>query len=145
VISEAEARDEPNIIAGNFSIYSHPAYILFDSGATYSFISSKFVAKYQVEPTQKHRIGVMLPSGNTVICENLFENCPIEIMGENFPSDLYQFDLAEFDAILGMDWLHRHRAQIDCRLQKVSLRGPGRKRVSYKGLEVDPVLGLCQL
>jgi hypothetical protein len=33
------------VMSGTFNIYNKPAIILFDSGATHSFISAKFGAK----------------------------------------------------------------------------------------------------
>jgi hypothetical protein len=36
------------IMAGIFSVFNQPALILFDSGASYSFINQKFSAKCQL-------------------------------------------------------------------------------------------------
>ena len=54
------------------------------------------------------------------------------------PVDLLELPLDEFDIIIGMDWLNRHRATIDCHQKKVSLRGPKGFRVSYRGFVVRP-------
>lgn len=60
------------------------------------------------------------------------------LMGHQFLADLIQFDLSEFDVILEMDWLVKHKALIDCSHQKVVLREPKGKRVSYIGLHSLP-------
>ena len=60
-------------------------------------------------------------------------NCVIEIQGQSFDADLIPFKLGEFDVILGMDWLARYDAQIDCRLKRVSLKGSKDKRVVLRG------------
>jgi hypothetical protein len=39
---------EPPIMTGIFSVFNQPALILFDSGASHSFISQKFSAKCQL-------------------------------------------------------------------------------------------------
>ncbi|XP_040384740.1 uncharacterized protein LOC121055750 [Oryza brachyantha] len=44
--SVEEAQAAPEVILGTFSVNSVPATVLFDSGATHSFISSKFVGMH---------------------------------------------------------------------------------------------------
>src|SRR3954469_5861043 len=41
-----EIPDEPDLVIGKFPINTHPALILFDTGASHSFISRAFVDKY---------------------------------------------------------------------------------------------------
>jgi hypothetical protein len=40
--------NRPNVVLGMFLIISHPGTILFDSEALHSFISSSFMAKYNM-------------------------------------------------------------------------------------------------
>ncbi|KAL8107499.1 hypothetical protein AgCh_024057 [Apium graveolens] len=57
----------------------------------------------------------------------------------NYPIEL----LREFDVILGMEWLSKHDAQIDCRNKKVILKTLDEKSVMFKGaskLEDIPVV-----
>ncbi|XP_074292585.1 uncharacterized protein LOC141619467 [Silene latifolia] len=56
--------------------------------------------------------------------------------------DLIEFALSGFEIILGMDWLSKNRAFIDCDQKKVSLKGPKGVRVSYRGFVVKPKVGL---
>ncbi|XP_019171967.1 PREDICTED: uncharacterized protein LOC109167403 [Ipomoea nil] len=44
-----------------------------------------------------------------------------------------------------MDWLGRFRAQIRCKEQKVVLRGPSGKRVSYRGTTEKPGIKLVSM
>jgi len=44
------------------------------------------------------------------------------------PLELYDFDL-----ILGMDWLSKHKAQVDCFAKTVTIQGIGDKIVVFKG------------
>jgi len=41
--------------------------------------------------------------------------------------------LTEFDIILGIDWLSKRQAHINYLKRRISLRGPNRGRVVYKG------------
>jgi hypothetical protein len=42
-------------------------------------------------------------------------------------------ELYDFDVILGMDWLSKHKAQVDCFTKKVTIQGIGDKIVVFKG------------
>ncbi|XP_074315088.1 uncharacterized protein LOC141651269 [Silene latifolia] len=52
--------------------------------------------------------------------------------------DLLEFPRDRFEVIVGMDWLGKYKARIDCRHKKVSLKGPKGIRVSYQGFVVKP-------
>ena len=39
--------------------------------------------------------------------------------------DLVALDMRDFDVVLGMDWLSRHRATLDCYKKEVKLHIPG--------------------
>lgn len=138
IMNRTEAENNPNVITGIFLIQSTPAYLLFDSGASHSFISTSFVTKLNLKPSAIHGTEVTIPSGTVISCSKLFENVPIDIAGSQLTADFIQFDLAEFDAILGMDWLSKYKASLDCHEQKVSLRGPRGIRISYKGVMMKP-------
>jgi hypothetical protein len=59
-----EAQQAPDIVLGMFLTSPHPATILFDSGASHSFVSSSFVAKHSLPiATMKHTMLVSSPRG----------------------------------------------------------------------------------
>ena len=47
-VAVEEAQGTPNVVLGMFSANSHPTTVLFDSGATHSFISCQFVNTYKL-------------------------------------------------------------------------------------------------
>jgi len=56
------------------------------------------------------------------------------MIGETkFPGDLIQFDLSEFDFILGKNWLTAHGARIDSRALKVILKDSRGWKVYFHG------------
>ena len=57
---------------------------------------------------------MILPHGKTVTYEELYKDCPLRMYEYEFLAELYGFELTEFGVILGMDWLAKHQAQIDC-------------------------------
>ena len=50
-----------------------------------------------------------------MIVREMFENCEIEVHDKKLVGDLVILDVRDFDLILGMDWLSRHYARVDCR------------------------------
>ena len=65
---------------------------------------------------------VTSPLGNSVTVNNVYINCPIVIQAREFLTDLITLPFREFDLIMGMDWLSKHRAIIDCGQKRVVLR-----------------------
>ncbi|GKC49085.1 putative reverse transcriptase domain-containing protein [Tanacetum coccineum] len=51
VMGAEEAREDPNIVTGTFSLNNHYAMMLFDSGADYSFVSTTFMPLLDIKPS----------------------------------------------------------------------------------------------
>lgn len=83
--AQAEARD---VVSGIFYVKSIPAYVLFDSGTTNSFVSITFAMKLGLEPTSKIELSLKTASGGVMACESLYEDLPIIIEGTDFFGDL---------------------------------------------------------
>ena len=61
------------------------------------------------------------------------------MLGERrFLGDLIQFNLSEFDIILGMNWLTTHEAHIDCKALKVILKDSKGRKVYFHGERTKP-------
>jgi hypothetical protein len=59
-----EAQQAQDVVLGMFLAGSHPATVLFDSGASHSFISSSFVVRHQLPITiMKQTMLVSSPGG----------------------------------------------------------------------------------
>jgi predicted aspartyl protease len=88
-----------------FLANSHPVIILFDFGASHSFISSKFVAKHNLAITiLKYTLIVSLPGGE-MKTKHICLAISIAIGGVDFLLHLIIIDPKSIDIILGMDWL----------------------------------------
>jgi hypothetical protein len=63
-MTSEEAQQVSDVVLGMFLASLHPATILFNSGASHSFISSSFVVKHSLPiATMKHTILVSSPGG----------------------------------------------------------------------------------
>ena len=67
---------------------------------------------------------ISLPNGQTIECLVCHRQLSIMIAEHEFPMNLIQFDMLEFNAILGIDWLTAHGANIDYKDLKVTLKDP---------------------
>jgi len=84
--------------------------VLFDSGATHSFISCLEKLKLFVSSLNKDQV---VTSG-FVLTSNVCLNCPVEIFGRTFLIDLISLPLRQIDLILGMDWLSSNQVLLNC-------------------------------
>ena len=131
---QEKAEGASNVVTGTFSIHDRPLDVLLDSGATHSFISAKLVEALGLTPISGPPLfSTTLPDGKVVGCEEFYENCPIRMYEQLFLADLNKFALTDFGVILGMDWLARYQAQINCPRQRITLKGPNGERIVHNG------------
>jgi hypothetical protein len=119
-MTSEEAQQALDVVLGMFLANSHPATILFDSGASHSFMSSSFVAKHSLPiATMKHTMLVSSPGGE-MRTNHICPAVSITIRGVDFPSNLILLDSKGID-ILGMDWLSKYDGVIQCARKAVKL------------------------
>ena len=110
------------MITSIISVYDHDAYALVDPRATHSFISVPFTERHQIESQPiDDRIVVSIPNGDTVISERIVPGSRLMIQNKDFPTDLRVLGIHDFDIVLGMGCLSRHRATLDCYKKEVRL------------------------
>ncbi|XP_073066032.1 uncharacterized protein [Primulina eburnea] len=133
-MTQKEADDSNDILAGTILINEMPAYVLFDCGATHSFISKRFTKKLRLIPeilVEPFRVAT--PTSKTIETHRVHRDCEICINDHLFQAELIQLNMVEFDAILGMNWLSKNHAIVDCRLKNVKLRAPNQEEIVYYG------------
>ena len=125
------------------SVYDHDAFALEDPGATHSFILVPFTERIQIDsqPIDGCMV-VSVPNGDTMISEMIVIGSRLVIQNKDFPADLIVLGIHDFDIILGMDWLSRHRATLDCYKKEVRLVRLEEPRVIFQGIrrEIAPSL-----
>jgi len=63
--------------------------------------------------------------GNEVVITNrICKACTVELCGRKLEADMFVLDTGGYDVILGMTWLSKYHAVIDCRNKKVVFRIP---------------------
>ncbi|GKB99549.1 putative reverse transcriptase domain-containing protein [Tanacetum coccineum] len=115
MLGAEEARQDPNIITGTFTLNNYYATTLFDSGIDYSFVSTTFIPLLDIKPSNLgFSYEIKIASGQLVEIDKVIRGCKLEIEGHVFDIDLIPFGHGSFDMIIGMDWLSKHKADIVC-------------------------------
>nr|ABA95223.1 retrotransposon protein, putative, Ty3-gypsy subclass [Oryza sativa Japonica Group] len=108
-VAAAEAQDAPDVILGTFLVNSVPATVLFDSGATHSFLSMSFAGNHGMEVEDLRRPLMVSTPSNQALSLQRSPSVRIEIKGVPFLANLILLESKDLDVILGMDWLARHK------------------------------------
>nr|GFC00355.1 putative reverse transcriptase domain-containing protein [Tanacetum cinerariifolium] len=119
-ITEGHAAKTSGTITGTLFIYGHAVFVLFDTGATHSVISSAFASRVTTKPTLlDHVLCISTSMPDSVRITHVYRNLPLLFDDKIRAINALPLDMCEFDIILGMDWLTEHDATIDCRSYRV--------------------------
>ena len=123
-----------HVVTGQISITTYDVIALFDSGATHSFISLEFAQKLGGSVRRiEQPFNASLPSGEILWSNFWIQNVPIMINGRELLADLIAIKLHDFDVILGMDFLGRYNARIDCRKRCVTFSPSDKDEFNFHG------------
>ena len=130
-----EDQNSPEVIAGIFSLYDTEMHALIDPGSTHSYVCMEHVFdKVPAMEKLAYDMHVTSPLGHNVSVNNIYRNCPIIIQTKEFLTDLITLPFREFDLILGMDWLSKHRAIVDFGQKTVVLKCSDQTEVIVQGI-----------
>ena len=112
--------------------------MLFDYGASHSFIAASIVIELGLEvETLEESLYVSSPQGIRARIGMICRGCKLEISGTLLTVDLRIMDMSEFDVILGMDWLTTYKVVIDCERRRVTSYMQDGTRVVFQGDKHD--------
>ncbi|KAI3667584.1 hypothetical protein L6452_42650 [Arctium lappa] len=143
-MSAEEAKETADVVSGTFLVNSLPARVLFDSGATCSFVSDTFCKRFTIPiSVLSDALVVEIANGDQVVIRDCFCNCTIEIDGNLFGVDLLPMAIGGFDVVIGIDWLVRNKADIFCSKKMIQVPLEGSKVViinGKKGKGCNPII-----
>ena len=128
------ARDpEPSVLVESMVLcYSTWAHVLFDSGASRSFMSTSFASILDLEIAPLScPLFVETPIGGVMEAKWGYSGCVLNVGGYEVVIDLVLLHMTVFDVIVGMDWLAPHHAVLDCFSKKVTFQIGCGSRVSF--------------
>nr|GEW45297.1 hypothetical protein [Tanacetum cinerariifolium] len=101
MLGAEEARQDPNIITGLFTLNDQSATTLFHSGADYSFVSTTFTPLLGIEPSELgFRYEIKIDSVQLVKIDKFIKGCRLDIEGHVFNIDLIPVRHGSFDVII---------------------------------------------
>ena len=129
-MTTTEATRLGNLILDYWLLFGNSVLVLFDLGASQSFISHDCVKKLGLSTRDLGcELVVSTPASGQVSTNLACVGCLMEVEGRRFKVNLVCFPLEGLEVILGMDWLSINHVVIDC----------GRRRIVFpetEGLEV---------
>ncbi|XP_068331455.1 uncharacterized protein [Pyrus communis] len=137
-----DAQNNPDLIMGTLNILGHFARVLINCGAAHFVISHTFAQVTQPHPTLvEYDLEFAMPRRERCYVDCVYPGCLVMVEDIVMPANLIPLDIVDFDVILGTDWLHYNRANIDCYgktvidcyRKTVTFHRPGLLEVTFMG------------
>jgi hypothetical protein len=113
-----------SVLTGTFFINDTPVKILFDSGATHSFISENLLGKLGLRGSHtKSAYKIIAPCGN-ISSHIVTFGVPLKLGSKIIQSNLITINLEGMDVILGMDWMTQHKVVLDISDRVIEINSP---------------------
>jgi hypothetical protein len=114
-----------------FLVNDTSAVVMFNSGASHSFISATYVGKHNL-PLALLRCQMIISSpGGDMPARQLCPKVNLKIRGVDFVANLIVLESKGIDVILGMDWLIKYKILIDCAKKSVKMTTPKGKEMEF--------------
>jgi hypothetical protein len=138
-----EAQEAPDVVIGTFFINDTSVVVLFDSGASHSFISAAYAKKHNL-PIALLRCQMIVSSpGGDMPARQLCPKVNLKIRGVDFVSNLIVLKLKGIDIILGMEWLSKHKVLINCAKKSVKWTTLNGKELEFVAETVVTTMGVA--
>lgn len=98
-----EVINSDKAVIGTLQILTHPGKVLFDTGATTSFISRQFIIKHGINCTKLETPITILSAGGTILVTHVKQEQVIMIHRCVFYVDLFVLPMKDIAVILGMN------------------------------------------
>jgi hypothetical protein len=130
-VAVEDAQEAPDVIIGMILVNDNNAIVLFDSGASHSFVAANFVQKHNLPLSMlKNQMIVSSPRGD-IHARHVCPKINILIRGVEFIANLIVLESKRIDVILVMDWLSKHTGMVNCAKKAVRLTTSSGKEVEY--------------
>jgi hypothetical protein len=109
------------VMIGTFLVANYPIVILFDSGASHTFISKNFVEKHYIPCTESREGFIIHSPGGRIFSKEVVFHISVTLAGREFLTNIIVLKGQDIDVILGMNWLAQHKAIINTDLRIIRL------------------------
>ncbi|GJS28278.1 putative reverse transcriptase domain-containing protein [Tanacetum coccineum] len=119
-LTQDQAANTSGTITGTLFIFGRAVFVLFDTGATHSVISTTFASCFTMTPVLlDHVLCISTPLKDSARITHVYGDLPLQFDDKIRSVNALPLDMCEFDMILGIDWLAVHRASVDCHSRSV--------------------------
>jgi hypothetical protein len=127
-VSADATPDGAEIALGMFYINAIPATILFDSGATHSFMSAQYANTNEIPLHNMKTPMIVITLKGPIEANHMTHRLTLTIMRREFWATAIILEASSIDLILGMSWLRKAKASILCGRGTVELTSPKGER-----------------
>jgi len=119
-LTTTKATQSRNLVHNSYLLFGNSVVVLYDSGATHSFVSNECVRRLGLMMRELGcKLIVATPASGEVSTSFVCVGCPMEVAGRKFKVNLICLPMEGLDVILGMDWLSSNHVVINCRQRGV--------------------------
>ena len=105
----------PEIMMGTFSTNSIATIVLFDSGASHTFISQAFVRVHSIPLVAMKTPMLVNSPGGTISVSYCRPSASLFLRRVDFPVSPMIMRTSGIDVILGLDWMKKYTTEIKCK------------------------------
>jgi hypothetical protein len=128
-----------------FSVEYHSANVLFDTGATHSFVTASWVESHNIPVAPMYPPMRVSSVGGRTQIDKFCPSTKVQIWEIEFPANLIVMGNRDttIDVILGMNWLTKYQASLSCDKRTVKLVSLSREEVLVGLVLSGPRKGSC--
>ncbi|XP_027905603.1 uncharacterized protein LOC114165135 [Vigna unguiculata] len=112
-LTTTEVTQLGNLVHNTCLLFGNREVVLYDSGATHSFVSNECVRRLRLVIRELGcELIVTTPASGEVSTSSVCVGCPMEVAGRRFKVNLICLPMEGLDVILGMDWLSSNHVAV---------------------------------
>ncbi|GJW97363.1 putative reverse transcriptase domain-containing protein [Tanacetum coccineum] len=144
-LTQDQAANTSGTITGTLFIFGRAVFVLFDTGATHSVISTTFASCFTMTPVLlDHVLCISTPLKDSARITHVYGDLPLQFDDKIRSVNALPLDMCEFDMILGIDWLAVHRASVDCHSRRVIFGDIHAPEFIYQGSLPGKSMSCCR-
>jgi hypothetical protein len=138
-------QETPGVALGTFSVEYQSANLLFDTGATHSFVTASWVESHNIPVATMYPPMRVSSIGGRTQTDRFCPSARVQTRRIEFTADLIVMGNqdATIDVILGINWLTKYQASLSCDKRTVKLVSLSGEEVLVELVLSGPRKGSC--
>ena len=110
------------VMSGTFLVNGYPVTVLFDSGASHTFISKEGASRLGLKIESMPSPYNIHSPGGQLITNQVVRRVPLQLQGKDFSAHLIVLPTQKVDIILGMNWMKKQGVLLDTDSHSVHIK-----------------------